>query len=260
MRNHGCSDPLRRVAGRGQKDCRQREPRCDANLEARNTVKYKILLAVLSGAGFASLLVLLLNASLPVLPQLLSVMLLPGAIPVAVLSKSQEFGPPLAVLAANALVYSAVAYIAVSVAWRKTAEETMRVATIRSVLPVAMLIGLSCVPALNPLWPRGMTELTTQEKELQQALPLGMGLDGVRAVLQSKGIQFREETEASQSVVLDDGRGGNITATPGDRVVSARLQTEANQFPCGYDIQIVLLFGQDEKMKQQHVQRLRLCP
>jgi len=41
-------------------------------------VKYKILLAVLSGAGFSSLLVLLLNAPVPVLPKLLTALLLPA--------------------------------------------------------------------------------------------------------------------------------------------------------------------------------------
>jgi len=223
-------------------------------------VKYKILLAVLSGAGFASLLVLLLNAPVPILPVLLSVLLLPGAIPVALLSKAQEFGPPPAVLAANALIYSGVAYVVVSVAWRKATVETMRLATIRLMAPVAILIGLSCVPALNPLWPQGLAELATRESELQQALPLDMGLDRARTVLQSKGIQFHEDTEPSHAVVLDDGRGLSITAAPGDRVVSALLETEARAFPCRYDIQVVLLFGQDERMRQQYVHRLRLCP
>lgn len=174
--------------------------------------------------------------------------------------KPKEFSPPILILAANGLIYSAIAYAGVSVLGRGLGAEKLRTATIRLVFPVAILVGLVFIPKLNPLWPRGMTELTTQEEQLRQALPLGMKLDGVRAVLHSKGIQFREETEASQSVVFDDGKGGSITAAPGDQVVSARLQTEANQFPCGYDIQIVLLFGQDERMKQQYVQRLRVCP
>lgn len=223
-------------------------------------MKYKILLAALVGAGFASLLVLLLNAPVPVLPELLSALLLPGAIPAALLSRSQEFGPPVAVLAANALIYSGAAYAVLSVACRKATVETMRLATIKSVAPVAILVGLSCVPALNPLWPRGLERLATQESEIQQAVPPGMSLDVVRSVLGSKGIQFREDTETSQTVVLDDGRSLSITAAPGEHVVSARLQTEARAFPCGYDIQIVLLFGKDERMRQQYVHRLRLCP
>jgi hypothetical protein len=223
-------------------------------------VKYKILLAMLSGAGFASLLVLLLNAPVAVLSKLLSALLLPGAIPVALLSKAQEFDPPLTVLAANALIYSGAAYVVIFVVRRKATVETIRLTTIRSVAPVAILIGLSCVPALNPMWPRGLESLATQERELQQAVPLGMGLDVARSVLRSKGMQFREDIETSQTVVLNDGRGLSITAAPGEHVVSARLQTEARAFPCGYDIQVVLLFGQNETMRQQYVHRLRLCP
>jgi hypothetical protein len=228
--------------------------------DARVGVKYKIFLAVLSGSGFASLLVLLLNAPVPVLPEFSSALLLPGAIPVALLSKSQEFEPPLAVLAANALIYSIASYVVVSVAWGKATVETRRLAAIRLMAPVAILIGLSCVPALNPLWPRGLAELASRESELQQALPLDMGLDGARNVLQAKGIQFHEDTETGKTVVLNDGRGLSITAAPGDHVVSARLQTEARAFPCGYDIQIVLLFGPNERMRQQYVHRFPICP
>lgn len=222
--------------------------------------RYRFAFAFLCGTGFTCVLSLLLGLSSSALSVLTGVFLTPGGIIADLVVKPKEFSSPILILAANSLIYSAITYAGVSVFGRGFGVEKMRTAAIRLVFPVAILVGLACIPKLNPLWPRGMTELTTQEKELQQALPLGMGLDGVRAVLRSKGIQFREETEASQSVVLDDGKGGGITAASGDRVVSARLQTEANQFPCGYDIQIVLLFGQDERMKQQHVQRLRLCP
>jgi hypothetical protein len=224
--------------------------------------RYRFAFAFLCGTGFTCALPLLLglSSSSAALSVLLGIFLTPGGIVADLVGKPTEFSPPISILAANSLIYSAIAYAGVSVLGRGLGAEKMRTATIRLVFPVAILVALAFIPKLNPLWPRGMRELTTQEKELQQALPLGMRLDGVRAVLQSKGIQVREETEASQSVVLDDGKGGSITAAPGDRVVSARLQTEANQFPCGYDIQIVLLFGQDERMKQQHVQRLRLCP
>ena len=135
----------------------------------------------------------------------------------------------------------------------------MRLVATRLVVPVAILVGLACIPALNPVWPRGMAELTRQEKVLQDALPMGMGLEGARAVLRSKGIQFQEATETSQAVLLKR-QDKSITAAPGDRVIPARLETEASQFPCGYDIEVVLLFGPDERLKDQYVHRLRLCP
>ena len=68
-----------------------------------------------------------------------------------------------------------------------------------------------------------------------------------------------EETETSQAAVINRSEK-SITAAAGDRVISARLETEASQFPCGYDIEVVLLFGPDERMKDQYVHRLRLCP
>jgi hypothetical protein len=222
--------------------------------------KRKVAVALLCGAGFVSLVVLLLKiSSASAVSALLGLLLLPGGIIAHVLARSEEFGPPLLVLASNALVYSGVAYAAISIFGRGVTAEKMRLATIRLVFPVAILIGLVCIPALNPLWPRGMLELTRQEKLLQDALPLGMGMDGARAVLRSKGIQFQEQTETSLAVLLNR-QDKSITAAAGDRVISARLETEASQFPCGYDIEVVLLFGPDERLKDQYVHRLRLCP
>jgi hypothetical protein len=104
-----------------------------------------------------------------------------------------------------------------------------------------------------------MDQLSKSENELQEALPVGMELDQARAVLRSKGIDVHEETETSESLVLKR-EDTSITAEAGDRVISARLETDAAQFPCGYDIEVVLLFGRDEKMKNQYVRRLPVCP
>jgi hypothetical protein len=222
--------------------------------------KYRVAVALLCGAGFTSLLLLLIKLSLPSgIALLLSLLLLPGSAIAHLAVRSEEIGPPLLVLAANAVVYAAVSFVGLFIFGRGVAPEKMRLTAMRLVLPVVILIGLVCVPALNPLWPRGMKELTKQETTLQDALPMGMGVDGARAVLRSKGIQFQEQTETSKAVVVDR-QDRNITAAADDRVISARLGTEASQFPCGYDIEVVLLFGPDEKMKDQYVHRLRLCP
>jgi hypothetical protein len=129
-------------------------------------------------------------SSSSVLSVLLGVFLTPGGIVAELVVK--EFGPPILILVANSLIYSAIAYAGVSILGRGIGAEKMRTAMIRLVFPVAILVGLACIPKLNPLWPRGMTELTTQEKELQQALPLGMGLDGVRAVFNPREYSFRK--------------------------------------------------------------------
>jgi len=216
--------------------------------------KYKIAVALLCGAGFTSLVALLIRVLLP-----FSLLLFPGGILVHFTVRSDDFGPPLLVLAANVLVYSAAAYAGISFLYGGIAVQKMRLAALRLVLPVAILVGLACIPAVDPLWPRGMTKLAEQEKALQDALPVGMSVKGARNVLNSKRIQFQEQDEKSPEIVLQR-QDKTITAAVGDRVISARLETEASQFPCGYDIEVVLLFGPDQQMKDQYVHRLRLCP
>lgn len=193
------------------------------------------------------------------LSAVLLALLFPGSLPVALLWGSNELGPPLAVLTANALFYSFVAFALLSAWWPDAEPAAIRRATTRLALPTVVLFSLACVPALNPLWPRGMSELTKQESELQAAFPVGEELSHGRSTLQLKGIQFREETKSSGGVVLERN-GRSLTAVAGDRVLSARYQTGASEFPCGYDMEIVLVFSQDDKLKQQYVHRLRVCP
>src|SRR5947209_3587769 len=103
---------------------------------------YKIAVALLCGAGFASLCLLLLNlSSISFLTVLLVV---PGGILAHWIVKSDDFGPPLLVLAANALVYSAVAYAGVSLLSNVTAEK-LRLMAIRLALPAAILVSLACI-------------------------------------------------------------------------------------------------------------------
>ena len=222
--------------------------------------KHRVMLALLGGAGFTALSLLLVKLLSPSgISLFLSLLLLPGGTIVRLGSGSQDISPPLLVFAVNAVVYAAIAFIGLTIFGPRIAVEKMRLATIRLAFPAGILVGLACIPAINPLWPRGMTELTKQEKVLRDAFPVGMGMGGARAILRSKGIQFQEETETSKAVVVTRPYG-SVTAAAGDRVISARIETHASQFPCGYDIEVVLLFGPDERMKDQYVHRLRLCP
>lgn len=175
------------------------------------------------------------------------------------LLRPKEFSHPLLVSFANILVYSGVAYAVVSVCCRNVPVERMRVAAIRLTIPAVVLIGLICVQSLNPLAPRGMAELTSKVESLQNAFHAGMELENARAVLRSREIRFQEVTETSSMQILEKP-GRSMTAAAGDRVLSARLETDAGEFPCGYDIEVVLLFGPDERLKDRYVHRLRLCP
>jgi hypothetical protein len=222
--------------------------------------KYRVAVALLCGSGFTSLVLLLIKLSSPSgIALLLSLLLLPGSVIAHLAVRSREIGPPLIVLAGNVIVYAVVLFVGLSIFARGVEAGKIRLAAAWLVLPVAILTGLVSIPALNPLWPHGMVELTRQEKALQDALPVGMGMDGARAVLHSKGIRFQEQTETSPSSVINRP-DKSITAGTGDRVISARLETEASQFPCGYDIEVVLLFGPDDRLRDQYVHRLRLCP
>lgn len=226
-----------------------------------HVAKYRIGLALAFGAGFPSLWLLLVKLwPVFIVSLLMGIFLSPGGFLSDFILKPKDVSPPAVVLAVNVALYSAIAYVALSIFWRVPDVPPMRRLLMRLAVPAAILLGLACVPALNPLWPRGMMELENQEKELQTAVPVGVGLDEVRVVLRSKRIQFYESTEERQEVVLDNGKGESVTAAPGDRVISARFQTPASQFPCGYDMQIVLLFGRDDKLKQQYIHRFRICP
>jgi hypothetical protein len=104
-----------------------------------------------------------------------------------------------------------------------------------------------------------MMGLETEEEFLQDALPKGTGIADARAALRSKGIQFVEEPQARDAVILER-KNRHIAAAAGDEVISARAETDAYQFPCGYEIEIVLVFGVDQKLKDKYIDRLQLCP
>jgi hypothetical protein len=125
------------------------------------------------------------------------------------------------------------------------------------VIPVAILVGLACIPTLDPLLPRGLVELKRQESALQNDLPDDVGIEQARAVLRSKNIQFNE-FEPSTGLVFQRG-GTTMTASYGDRVIHSQFQTNAGQFPCGYDMVIDLLFDATGKLKHRYIHRFRVC-
>lgn len=189
--------------------------------------KYRLAVALSWGIGVASLLCLLMNLS-----WFVGLFLLPGG-----------------------LTAFAVALLLL----RRTRLEQLKRIAVWSTVSAATVAVLACIPAMNPLWPHGMADLAKQESELQTAIPVGTSLDQVRGVLNSKKIRFYETTEPSSGVILQNQQA-TITAESGDTVLVSRLQTEAFEFPCGYDMQIVLLFGRDLNLKERYIHRFRICP
>ena len=219
--------------------------------------KYRICVSVLSGLGFTSLVCLLLN--IPWANFFLFALFTPGAIVLNILLRSANWDLIPALLGANVVFYSNLTLVVILLLFRSIHAAKLRRTAIWMVLPVTAVSCLVCFPSLNPLLPRGMVELSKQELGLQEALPVNMGLQEARSMLKAKGIQFFESIESSESIVFK-GPDRKITAAAGDRVLFSRLQTSASRFPCGYDMEIIVLFGQDEKLKERYVHRLPICP
>jgi hypothetical protein len=219
--------------------------------------KYRICVSLLSGLGFVSLLCLLLN--IPVVSLLLFALFAPGAIATTLVLRFANWDSNLALFAANVVIYSMVAFVLIILRFRDSEATALRRFAVRMLFPVAAISFLACFSAFNPLVPVGMAELSTLELGLQQAIRPQMRLQDARAVLTAKGVEFNEHLEDSQSLVFQ-GQDKKITAAVGDRVLVSRFRTSAFNFPCGYDMEVILLFGQDDKLKDQYVRRFPMCP
>jgi hypothetical protein len=104
-----------------------------------------------------------------------------------------------------------------------------------------------------------MTQLARREAQLHEILPVGIDLEQARGVLRSEGIQFWEQIQESDGIVLSRPEG-SLSAASGDTVVSAQIPTNAGQFPCGYRIDVVLVFDKERTLRERFIRRFRICP
>jgi hypothetical protein len=219
--------------------------------------KYRFYVSLLGGLGIVSLVCLLLN--IPMVNFFLLALFTPGGIAMSTLPWHTNWISISALLGANVAIYSILVFAVLLLRFRTIGLAKLGQIASRMVLPVAAISCLACFPSLNPLWPRGMTELSRQESELQTALPLHMRLQDARSMLMAKGIEAVDFVENSEGVVFQ-GPDKRITAHAGDRVLSGRSQTSASSFPCSYEIQVVLVFGPDETLEERYVRRFPICP
>jgi len=215
----------------------------------------RITLALLWGSGFTALSSLALN--LPYVNLGALFVLTPGGLIHDTLLKQSDSAP--AILLANFLVYSAFAFVIISSfsILRPARTEDRRV-SLWIVFPVAVLVCLACIPTLDPLWPTGMAQLAKKEVQLQEILPLGMDLEQARGVLRSQGISFWERVQESDDDLLTRP-DASVSAVAGDRIVVSHIPTDAGQFPCGYRIDVILVFGKEGLLKQRYIHRFRIC-
>jgi hypothetical protein len=221
--------------------------------------KYRGMMALLAGAGFSSLAILLLNLDSAAASSILSFLLLPGWAISELYSRSKDLYSPLIVLAANAVAYGGLAYFLLGRYFSRINTEKARYCLALSAVPAIALVSLACVPSLNPMWPVGMQWLAQEEAELHSGLPVGSQLDQSRAFLRARGIAaYEQEVKVGQEIPRREGP--SFAVRPGDRLVSARIATDAGQFPCGYAIELGLVFDANGVLRENHVDRLRLCP
>lgn len=219
--------------------------------------KYEPLLAVLCGAGFTALIALLLNIPSPiVLP--LSLLLLPGSAFSALVFHTKELGSPIAVLVFSAIVYSLIFYLVLRRRSGFVSDKT-KLATQILAVPVIVVASLACIPSMSPIWPQGMEELEAREKKLRDGLPASLSIESARSFLQKQGVPTSEELARNDEVVVQVA-DKKITAGAGDTVISGQVLTDAMQFPCGFRIDVILVFGNDARLRQEHISRFRLCP
>jgi len=198
--------------------------------------KYRLMLALAAGAGFSALAILLLNLNSGLASVILSILLLPGGMVSAFASRSRDLYSPLAVLGANAAIYAGLAYLLLGRYFSRINVEKARSSLTLSAVSAFVLVFLVCIPSLNPLWPRGMRQREQEERELREGLLVGSRLDQSRAFLRARGIEVHEE-QVKARLEVPRRRGPSFVLQPGDRLVSARITTDAGQFPCGYAIE-----------------------
>jgi hypothetical protein len=218
-----------------------------------NVQMYRLSLALLCGVGLSAFATLLLNGP-PWIAMPAVFLVFPGGLIAAFPFHSDS---PFIVMAGNAVIYSGLTYFFLGIR-RDAGTRFLRLASICLAVPVAALVALSCTPSVNPMFPHGMDELDRQEGELQKAFPDTMNLEEARAVLRTKNIQFEESTPSTGTIL--QRQDVTIQALLGDRLIYSRFQTYARQFPCGYDMEINLLFDATGKLKQRYIHRFRICP
>jgi hypothetical protein len=73
-------------------------------------------------------------------------------------------------------------------------------------------------------------------------------------------IEYWEELQESAAPLLSDGSGVRISANRGEYVISSRHPTEAWQFLCSEQLNIILVFDEQKRLIRRHIGRFHMCP
>ncbi|MGH9641687.1 MAG: hypothetical protein ACRD3Q_04625 [Terriglobales bacterium] len=108
--------------------------------------------------------------------------------------------------------------------------------------------------------PHGYSRLEQLESSLNQLTPQGAPIGNVRAGLSQEGINYYERVEKSAGPLLSVGSQVKISANPGERVILSRHPTDAWQFPCAEELNIILVFDNQNKLARSYIGRFHRCP
>jgi hypothetical protein len=108
--------------------------------------------------------------------------------------------------------------------------------------------------------PHGYRQLEHLESRLEHLTLQGTRIEDVRAGLSHEDIEYREWVQESTAPLLSDGSGVKIAANPGEVVLSSRHPTEAWQFPCSEQLNIILVFDVQNRLTRQYIGRFHMCP
>jgi hypothetical protein len=107
--------------------------------------------------------------------------------------------------------------------------------------------------------PHGYRQLEQLESRLEQLTPLGARIEDVRTGLSHGGIEYRERVQESAAPLLWDSEI-RIAANAGEYVLSSRHPTEAWQFLCGEQLNIILVFDAQHRLITRYISRFHRCP
>lgn len=104
-----------------------------------------------------------------------------------------------------------------------------------------------------------MEQLEATERKLRDRLPLGVPIESARSFLQKQGVITYEDLAQNDEAVFQVA-DNKMMAGAGDTLISAPVPTDALEFPCGFRIDVILIFGNDRMLKKEHIERFRRFP
>lgn len=108
--------------------------------------------------------------------------------------------------------------------------------------------------------PRGYRGLDKLESRLERLTPQGARIEDVRVGLSHEGIKYYEYVQVSPGPLLSVGSQVEIAANSGERVISSRYLTDAWQFPCAEELNIIFVFDGQNALTRRYIGRFHRCP